>query len=375
MRVGILSYPMLFQHDSARCSQLRALLAAFEQLPASSAFGKADVRLLDPLRDNLDDVDLIHVFGAADGNHALVEAAAACGLPVVLTPWLAGGWDRAGGVRARLAERLLGCLFGDVAGGVGTSYGQVRAALRRATVVVAASRAERVALAEAFEVAPGRLRLVPPGIEARWFEADAALFRECTGVRGEFALMAGAIDPCNDQLGMARLLAEMALPLVVVGGAATGEAAYLARLSAMPAVHVLGELAAQPRLRASAFAAANVLIAPPSTADGAQLVSAALAAGTAVLTAAAGPDDDADSYGIVRVRWEDSRQRKAAIVGLLEHPPVRERLRAQVRHLAFDRIAARLIHCYADAFDLHGPVRNVYTGTASVRTLVERAAR
>ena len=373
MRVGILSYPMLFQHDSSRRSELRALLVAFEHLPASSVFGKVEVRLLDPLRENLDDVDLIHVFGAADGNHALVESAAACGLPVVLTPWLHGGWDRSRGVRARLAGRALARLLPNVAGGVGTTYGQIRAALRRATLVAAASTAERAVLGEAFEVAPGRLRLVPHGIERGWFEADAALFRQCTGVRGEFALMAGAIGPCNDQIGVARLLAEMALPLVAVGRAAPLDAAYLARLSAMPGVHVLGDLACQPRLRASAFAAANLLIAPPVSAECAELVGAALAAGTAVLTGAG--DDDDECHGIARIDWHDSRRRKAAILELLERPPVRERLRAQVRDLAFDRIAARLIHCYADAIDLHGPARNVYTGTASVRTLVERAAR
>ncbi len=126
MRVGILSYPMLFQRDGSLRGQVRATLAALERLPASSMFGKVDASLLDPLRENLDDFDVIHVIGAAQGNHTLVEAASACGVPVVLSPMLACAWQGAAGTRARIAERLLAHLTG---GGVQSTYAQVHSAL------------------------------------------------------------------------------------------------------------------------------------------------------------------------------------------------------------------------------------------------------
>ncbi|MDB5960793.1 MAG: hypothetical protein JWP59_2087 [Massilia sp.] len=373
MRVGILTYPMLFQRDGALRGEVRAILAAFERMAPSSTYGKIDAALVDPLQENLDDYDLIHVIGAANGNHAVVEAAAACGVPVVLTPLIAASWQRADGVRARIADQLLARLIGC---DMQSSYAQMRRALQAATLVVAQSGRERRAIAEAFLGAPARLRVVPAGVDAAWFEADAALLRQRTAIRGEFALMAGPVSPRHDQLGVAWALHEMALPLVVVGSALQRDAAYVQRLRAVPAVSVLGELADQPRLKASVFAAASVLIVPPRAENFEADALAALAAGTAVLADPQRAEDLPDGdYGVKRVRWQDSRSRKAAILGLLDAVPIRERVRALVRGHSWDHIAARLVHCYADAITLHGPATNVFVGTAGVRKLLDRAAR
>lgn len=373
MRVGILTYPMLFQRDGSLRGQVRATLAALERLPASSMYGKVDASLFDPLRENLDDYDVIHVIGAANGNHAIVDAASACGVPVVLSPLIAGGWQRADGVRARTADRLLARVIGC---DMQSSYAQIREALQLATVVAAQSAAERRAIAEAFLIEPGKLRLVPQGVDQAWFDADGELFRQRTAIRGEFALMAGPVSPRHEQMKVARALYEMALPLVVVGGTLQRDAAYVQQLRAVPGVSVLGELADQPRLRASVFAAAGIFIMP-ALEEGAQTGAlAALAAGTPVLAdplhAVDLPDSD---YAVRRLRWNDGRRRQAAILGVLEAPPLRERVRALVRERSWDHIAARLVHCYADAITLRGPAVNVFVGTAGVRKLLARAAR
>ena len=391
MRVGILTYPMLFQRDSALRGELRALLAAFDAMAPTSTYGKTEAALLDPLRENLDDYDVIHVIGAGDGNHAMVEMAAACGIPVVLTPRLEPSGGRADAVRARAAERLLAYLARHA---LPTCDGQLRRAMAAATLVVAQGGRERRAIADVYGVPPRRLRLVPRGVDQALFEADAALFRQRTAIAGEFALMAGPLSPRHGQLAIARELHEMLLPLVVVGGAADaqgnanangnanadanarGDADYLRQLRAVPGVRMLGELADQPRLRASAFAAAGVLIAPPDEQGGDGGALAALAAGTAVLADAGYAEDLPEGdYAVTRLRWHDSRARKAAIVGVLEAPPIRERVRSLVREHAWRHVAARLVHCYADAIALRGPAPNVFVGTAGARRLRERAWR
>ena len=383
MRVGILSYPMLFQRDASLRGQVRATLAALERLPASSMFGKVDASLVDPLRENLDDFDVIHVIGAAHANHAVVEAASACGVPVVLSPMLGGAWRRADGARARIADRLLAQLTG---GGVQSTYAQMRAALRMATMVAARSAFERRAIVEAFQIEFGKLRLVPRGVDQAWFDADGALFRQRTGIRGEFALMAASVAAGRQQLSIARALDGLALPLVVAGSAPQGDAGCGRQLLALPGVRVLGDLTDQPRLRASVFAAASVFIVPyqgehrgehRGDGEGAEEGAlAALAAGTPVLIDARHTLDLPDcEYAVQRLRRGDARGCKAAILAVLEAPPLRERVRALVRERSWDHVAARLVHCYADAITLRGPAANVFVGTAGVRKLLARAAR
>ncbi|WP_426197475.1 glycosyltransferase [Massilia sp. DWR3-1-1] len=373
MRVGILTYPMLFQRDGNLRSAVRALLAAFARRRPTALFGAVEASLVDPLRENLDDYDLIHVVGAAHGNHATVEAAAACGVPVVLTPLIAGSWRRADGVRARAADRLLAHLLGRE---LQTSYAQIGQALRTATLVVAQSSRERRAIIDAFLTPPARVRLVAHGVDQAWFDAEPTVFRQRSAIRGEFALMAGPLSPRHDQLGVARDLQALALPLVVVGSALQRDARYVQQLRALPAVSVLGELHGQPRLLASVFAAASMLIMPVHGEGADAGALAALAAGTAVLAdplaAEDLPDDD---YAVKRRRARDWRGRRSAIVGLLEAPPLRERVRALVHAHGWDHIATALLHCYADAIALHGPTSNVFTGAAGGGKLLARAPR
>src|SRR5690242_6239233 len=103
MRVGILSYPMLFQREGGLQVQVRETVAALNQLDASMS-----AELVEPARQSLADFDLIHVFSAFNGNFRVVESAAELGVPVVLSPLVSPTWNRSTGFRARVAERLAG---------------------------------------------------------------------------------------------------------------------------------------------------------------------------------------------------------------------------------------------------------------------------
>jgi glycosyltransferase involved in cell wall biosynthesis len=350
MRVGILSYPMLFQRDGSLQVQVRETIHALNRMPLFPQRGPLEAELVDPFRSRLDDYDLVHVFAAIHGNHRIVEAAVELQVPVVLSALIAPGWSRADGTRARLADRLLGRLIG---WGVQSSYAQTRHALKLASVVVAQAPAEKLAIRNAFLIEPAKVRVLPNGINPHFFEADAALFRSRTKVVGQFALMVGAVSPYKNQLGMAQTLAEMALPFVVIGEAQERDTDYMRQLRSVPGVICLGALRHEERMLASAYAAATVFVLPSQGEIFPLAVLEALAAGTpVVMTEESALQLPNSEFALKTARWDDSRAQKSALLDLLDAPPERERVRALVRQFTWDAVALQLADCYADALAL-----------------------
>jgi glycosyltransferase involved in cell wall biosynthesis len=337
-----MSYPMLFQRDGSLQVQVRETVKALNTIAFGPGRGPLAAELVDPCRSRLDYYDVVHVFAAVHGNHRIVEAAVELNVPVVLSSLTAPGWNRANGARARIAERLLGNLE--------TSYAQTRHALRLASLVVALCDTEKQALRSAFLINPAKVRVLPNGISPHFFDADPALFRSRTALPGQFALMVGAVSPCQNQLGMARTLAEMALPLVVIGEARERDADYLRLLRAVPGVICMGALRHEDRMLASAYAAASVFVIASQDEATPVTVLEALAAGTPVMMS----DECAlrlpnSEFALRTARWNDSRAQKSALLELLEMPPPRERVRALVRGYTWDSVALQLADCYADA--------------------------
>ncbi|MES2759539.1 MAG: glycosyltransferase family 4 protein [Pseudomonadota bacterium] len=356
MRVGILSYPMLFQRDGSVQQQVRETVNALKRLGLTPGRAALEAELVDPFRSRLDDYDLVHVFAAVHGNHRIVEEAVALKVPVVLSALIAPGWNRSNGTRARLADRLLGNL---TAWDLQSSYAQSRHALQLASLVVALGESERQAIRTAFLINPAKVRVLPNGISPHFFEADPALFRSRSGVQGQFALMVGAVSPYRNQLGIAQALSELALPFVVIGEAQERDTDYLRRLRAVPGVICMGPLRQQARMLASAYAAATVFVLPSQGDAFPITVLEALAAGTPVMMS----DESAlelrnCEFAVRKARWDDSRAQKSALLDLLEAPPARERVRALVRQYTWDSVALQLADCYSDALAigrrLHG---------------------
>lgn len=350
MRVGILSYPMLFQREGSLQIQIRETIRALNRL--ESVDGEAvTVELVDPCRGRLDSYDLIHVFAAVHGNHRIVEAASELGVPVILSPLISPGWNRSSGTRARVADRVLGNL---TAWNVETSYAQTRRALQLATVILALGEAEKRAIGEAFLVSPARVRVFPNGISQQFFNTDGALFRARTGIDGPFVLMVGAIAPHKDQLGMAHALSEMALPFVLVGEAQERDQDYLAQVRQVRGVTCMGKLRHDDRLLASAFAAAAVFALPGQTEVQPMPALEALAAGTPVVNSSGSELTIPDSgFALKTVTPGDTTGIKRAVMGFIEEPPERAAVRALVSGLTWERIAQQIARCYVEVASGH----------------------
>ncbi|PWF47651.1 glycosyltransferase family 4 protein [Massilia glaciei] len=352
MRIGILSYPMLFQREGGLQIQVRETIAALNRIEGHGR-RKVSVELLDPCRSRLGDFDLVHVFAATNGNHRIVEAAAELGVPVVLSPLISPGWNRASGGCARVAERLIGRL---TSWNVQTSYAQMRRALQMANLVVALGEAERRAINAAFLIEDSKIRVFPNGISPHFFKSGADHFRRHTGIGGDFVLMAGAISPYKNQLAMAHALADLKLPFVLIGQAQECDRDYLRRVRNVCGVTWLGPLRHDDALLASAYAAASVFVLPSQGEVFPLSVLEALASGTPVVMTAESALELPDSeFALKKVRWDDTAAQKRAVLGLVGAPPPRELVRALVRRFTWERVAGQIAGCYADV--LSAPAR------------------
>lgn len=343
MRIGIVSCPMLFQRDLALQLQVRETTRALQALHQHHGF-ELDVELVDPSPARLDQFDLVHVFSSAGGNHRIVAAAAALGLPVVLSPLISPGWDRACGAQARQADHRLGQ---HGAWAQQSSYAQTRQALQLASVIVALGEGERKAIEEGFLIDGAKVRVCPNGVNPRLFEADGELFRLRTGLRGPFVLMDGPISPYRNQLGMAQALSELALPFVLLGEARERDQDYLRQVRAVRGVTCLGGLKHDAAMLASAYAAASVLVLPAQGESCTRTVFDALAAGTPVVLGEDGAPDIADSgFALRQVAWDDGAAQQDAVRALIAAPPARARVRDLVRPYTWERAARQLAACY-----------------------------
>jgi glycosyltransferase involved in cell wall biosynthesis len=340
MRVGILSYPMLFQREGGLQIQVRSTIAALQQLNVPGL----QVELVDPNQKRIDSYDVIHVFSAINGNYRLVELATDMGVPVVLSALLSPGWSRAAGLRARIADRLTGRLTD---WNVQTSYAQTKRALQLAQVVIALGPAERTALIDGFHTEQTKIHLLPNGIAPHFFTADGEHFRRHSGLDGPFVLMVGAISPYKNQLGLVQALAKSALPIVLIGRAQRQHQAYLQQLLVSPKVRWIGQLEHHDPLLASACAAAAVLALPSQGEVFPLAVLEALAAGTpAVMTDQSALSLPDSGFALKQLRWNDLAGLCEAIHELVARPPERTAVRALVEAYTWQRVATQIVGCY-----------------------------
>jgi glycosyltransferase involved in cell wall biosynthesis len=221
------------------------------------------VALFNPWADSIASARLLHLFGISPEGLSLARIANARGIPVALSTicWyepralaaLAGGAVRGGWALAKW--------------GVKRAYPRWpswrRELLARANILLPNSHAEAEQLVRLFAIDPGKIRVVPNGVEPRFADADPAPFRDWSGL-SECVLYVGRLEPRKNVLGLVRALRKKGLPLAVIGEAVPGRETYAAACREVGAgwARFLGGLSHDDPRLAGAYATARVVALP-----------------------------------------------------------------------------------------------------------------
>lgn len=122
------------------------------------------------------------------------------------------------------------------------------------------SQVEAEKLVEDFGVERAKIQVVPNAAAAKFLDAKPNGFAAQHGIRGDFVLCAGRIEPRKNQLALIRALKPRRVPLVLIGAAYDPEYARLCRQEAYPEVTFIGNVG-QDAL-AAAYAEAKVHALP-----------------------------------------------------------------------------------------------------------------
>lgn len=249
LKVLYYTYPTAFQNPGGGET---LLLKSKEYLERCGV----EVDLFDQWRTKMSDYDIVHCFTWYTSS--IWPRLKEYGCKVVVTPvsWFETSW------RLRLSSRLKRAgkrmLYGGSAIDDADNY-------QAPDLFLPNSNGEAVRLQTRYTINPDLIRIVPHGVDRRFADGDAALFRKTYGLE-EFVLSVGRfVKAHKNQLGLIRALkGRVDLPLVFIGSATPHERDYFeaCRREADARTLFVGSIPHESPLLASAYKAASVLAMP-----------------------------------------------------------------------------------------------------------------
>jgi glycosyltransferase involved in cell wall biosynthesis len=251
-RVLYTSYPRFGLDDGGLQRQVQ------ETAKAISRKG-VEVAWLDPWRNQLGEVDLLHVYSLDGSCLSHVQHASATGIPVVVSPVfnaMQGSW-RWHRLRAVAAGRIPGAY---------TDLVRAREILACAKLVVCLNEPEAELIQKVFRVDYARIRIVPNGIDSRFSAASPQLFRDKYNLRPSdgFVLNVGRITNIKNQLMLIESARTGDIPLIIIGAPSPGQERYWKRCQDAlgPNTRMLDPIDYDDPMLPSAYAAAAVFALP-----------------------------------------------------------------------------------------------------------------
>jgi glycosyltransferase involved in cell wall biosynthesis len=339
MKVGIISYPMLFQRRGGLQRQFNESLTGLQNLGV-------DIGLFDPYKDDMKDFDIIHVYSIAHGNWDVIETAKLKHCAVVVSPLLRPYWSYKFTKWVRLIDRIVGRLSG---WNIKTSYSYTHRSLTCADRLLALSEMEYGLIRDSFYVPEHRIDVVPNGIPNCFFFADPNRFCDEFNIEPGFILNVATISPHKNQLTLAEACRLTKNRMVIVGPCTHENDDYKRQVLMTGDVNYAGAIFDDDDLLASAFAAASIVVLPSESEVVPLVVLESLAADTPVIiTKNHCMSKITDDKTVLEVRHDDSVEMAATINRLKENMPSKGACRKRVRGLSWDAVAVKLKSIYED---------------------------
>jgi glycosyltransferase involved in cell wall biosynthesis len=337
MRVGILSYSMLFQRKGGLQVQILETIDALQSLGV-------EANQVNPNVESLRNFDVIHVFSAINGNHRIVETARSLGRAVVLSPLISSSWTRWTGRRAALLDRTQGRLSGWQ---VQSSYHQIASALTNADRIVALGETEKNSIEAAFHIRKEKIIVIPNGISKRFFDATPEKFVEQYGIKEGFVLSVAAINNYKNQSAIVQALKDYDCPIILIGECLKEDLDYLTELKTHPNIRYLGSLPHDDPALSAAYAAAGVFVLPSHGEVMPLAVMEALAAGTpVVMTNRHSMRVEGAAKAIRELDPTDIEGIRNSVLDFLKNPPAAATCKTVVEGYSWENVAKSLLETY-----------------------------
>ena len=272
MKVGIISYPMLFQSDGGLKIHILQTIAYLRKKGI-------DVSLVNPLSEKLEDYDLIHLFSAINGNYRVAQHLNAIKKPMVISPLLQPYWNRNLGQNARLLEKIV---YRVSRWTIKTEYYQIHEALKTSKVLFSLSAREKNNLVQAFDINPDIIFTAPNGLEDNFFGADPGPFRKHFSIFEPYVLQVSAVDEHKNPLTTALACKDLGYTFVLIGPVAHANQPYLDKLLKFDHVRYVGPMTHINPLLPSAYAGADAFCLPSLSEVSPLVTIESLASGTPV---------------------------------------------------------------------------------------------
>ena len=204
-----------------------------------------------PWTNQIQDVDIVHIFSTSSSVLRFVKAAREQNKPVVVSPVFNVYYRSA--VLLRIQVLLSKALRG--------VFNELKCAmeiLRSANAVISLSTDEAKRIQNVFSVDADRQYIIPNGFEDRFYGSNPGLFNEKYGMR-DFVLCVGKIEQRKNQYALIKACNELKKELVLIGSENAAEREYFEKCKKIAGDDVLflGELKHNDPLLASAYAAAD----------------------------------------------------------------------------------------------------------------------
>tara|TARA_R110002167_G_scaffold27593_8_gene93822 strand:+ start:609 stop:1643 length:1035 start_codon:yes stop_codon:yes gene_type:complete len=338
-RVGLISYPMLFQKQGGLQIQVKETLDALQQLGVQ-------VELFDVLNSKLEDFDIIHIFSANHGNHNIVHAAKEKGCKVVMSPLAEEKWNKKYAHRSKFLEKFTRKLSGYLNY---SFFSMVNSAFNECDHLVALGEGEKLALQSAFDVPVEKISIVKNGIPARFFSANSEYFHQKIKIDGDFVLNVASVYPLKNQLLLAQILKQHLpkMKLVLIGPVSGSNQTYLRQILDVGNTVYLGAFEYNSPMLPSAYAAASVFVLPSSQEVYPLSALEALATGTpAIVTKVSSMKFNSDNNAFSLVDPCDERAIAAVIAATVKNKPNAISCKKLVNGLSWQQVAKQLNEIY-----------------------------